>query len=98
MNEPEFDKFAEEYRALHQANIAISGEGPDYFAEYKIKDLAAEYLAHAGARNAAPAILVFGAGLGPSVPFVRKHLPQIRLTCLDVSARSLDLGRARFSG
>ncbi len=43
-------------------------------------------------------MLDFGAGIGTSVPFVRKHLPQIRLTCLDVSARSLDLGRARFSG
>ncbi len=43
MEQSEFDKFADEYRSLHAANIAVSGEGPDYFAEYKIKDLAAEY-------------------------------------------------------
>jgi len=39
MNASEFDKFAEEYRSLHQANIAASGEAPEYFAEYKMKDL-----------------------------------------------------------
>ena len=46
MDKAEFDKFADEYRSLHAANIAISGEGPNYFAEYKIKDLAAEYSIH----------------------------------------------------
>jgi hypothetical protein len=39
MNRSEFDKFAEEYRSLHEANIGVSGETPEYFADYKIKDL-----------------------------------------------------------
>ena len=30
----EFDKFADEYRALHARNIRLSGEGPEYFAEH----------------------------------------------------------------
>ena len=42
MDEAEFDKFADEYRALHAANIRLSGEDPEYFAEYKIIDIAAE--------------------------------------------------------
>jgi ubiquinone/menaquinone biosynthesis C-methylase UbiE len=97
MDKAEFDKFADEYRALHATNIAISGEGPDYFAEYKIKDLAAEYFAHSGGGDA-PAVLDFGAGIGTSVPFVRKHLPRARLTCLDVSTKSLEVGQGRFPG
>jgi SAM-dependent methyltransferase len=98
MDSAEFDKFADEYRSLHASNIAISGEGPDFFAEYKIKDIVAEYLAHAGGGAHAPKVLDFGAGVGTSVPFVRKHMPHATLTCLDVSAKSLEVGQRRFPG
>jgi len=92
MDEVEFDKFADEYRDLHAANIKLSGEDPEYFAEYKIADIAAELeRAHAVARAA----LDFGAGVGYSVPFFARHLPAARVTCLDVSRKSLDLGAAR---
>ena len=96
MNEAEFDKFAEEYRNLHAASIAISGEQPDYFAEYKIADITREYyrLPHVG--SASPAILDFGAGSGGLVPFVRRHLPGSQLTCLDVSKRCLEVAEKRF--
>jgi SAM-dependent methyltransferase len=97
MERSEFDKFADEYHSLHAANIAISGEGPEYFAEYKIKDIAAEYFARARPGHGAPAVLDFGAGIGNSVP-LQRNLPGARLTCLDVSARSLALGRERFAG
>jgi ubiquinone/menaquinone biosynthesis C-methylase UbiE len=92
MDEVEFDKFADEYRNLHAANIRLSGEDPEYFAEYKVVDIAAE-LARDGvvARTA----LDFGAGVGYSVPFFARHLPQARVTCLDVSRKSLELGAAR---
>ena len=40
MDEVEFDKFADEYRAMHAANIRITGEDPEYFAEYKVVDIA----------------------------------------------------------
>lgn len=96
MEQAEFDKFADEYTALHARNIAISGEAPDFFADYKMKDLAAEFGRHAGAGSAAPAVLDFGAGIGTSVPFLRKYLPAARLTCLDVSERSLAIGAGRF--
>ena len=93
MDEAEFDKFAAEYRDLHAANIRLSGENPEYFAEYKIKDIAAE-LARANARLDAR-VLDFGAGVGYSVPFFRRHLPAARITCLDVSKRSLAIGAAK---
>jgi len=32
----EFDKFADEYLATHKANLAITGEDPEYFARYKL--------------------------------------------------------------
>ena len=91
MDEVEFDKFADEYRAMHAANIRLSGESPEYFAEYKVADIAAE-LARA---NVAPRrALDFGAGVGYSVPFFARHLPAARVTCLDVSRKSLDVGAA----
>ena len=39
MDVAEFDKFADEYHNLHQENIRITEENPEYFAEYKICDL-----------------------------------------------------------
>jgi ubiquinone/menaquinone biosynthesis C-methylase UbiE len=92
MDEAEFDKFADEYRAMHAANIRLSGEQPEYFAEYKIADIAAEL---ARERVVARTALDFGAGVGYSVPFFARHLPAARVTCLDVSRKSLDLGEAR---
>lgn len=94
MEEAEFDKFAAEYRDLHAANIRVSGEAPEYFAEYKIKDIAAE-LAQAD-KSLDARVLDFGAGVGYSIPFFRRHLPRAQLTCLDVSKRSLEIGAARF--
>ena len=35
----EFDKFADEYLAIHTENLKLSGETPDYFARYKIDEL-----------------------------------------------------------
>ena len=96
MDETEFDKFADEYQALHAASIAVSGEGPDYFAEYKIRDIAREYARHSNSGGAAPRILDFGAGNGGLVPHVRNHLPSAQLTCLDVSRRCLEIAEKRF--
>lgn len=97
MNEAEFDKFADEYHAMHSASIKASGEGPEYFAEYKIMDLRREYIRRTG-MGTPPRILDFGAGSGGSVPYMNSHFPGVELTCLDVSRRSLELAEARFPG
>jgi ubiquinone/menaquinone biosynthesis C-methylase UbiE len=91
MDEAEFDKFAAEYRAMHAENIKASGESPEYFAEYKIVDLVRDAAA-LDALSAQPRVLDFGAGVGYSVPFFARHLPAARITCLDVSQKSLDVG------
>jgi len=93
MDEAEFDKFAAEYRDLHAANIRLSGEDPEYFAEYKIKDIAAELADASGKLDGR--VLDFGAGVGYSVPFFRRHMPAASITCLDVSKRSLAIGAAK---
>jgi SAM-dependent methyltransferase len=94
MDEAEFDKFADEYLGLHAQNIRASGESPQFFAEYKIADTA-ELLAERG-RPKNLRILDLGSGIGVSVPFFRRHFPSADLVCLDVSRKSLDIGRKRF--
>lgn len=91
----EFDGFADEYYEQHRTNIAITGETPEYFAEYKIRVLSqlAQELSVDAAR-----ILDFGSGIGNSIPHFRRLFPKAHLTCADVSQRSLDLAESRFSG
>jgi len=88
----EFDRFADAYDEQHRANITITGEVPEYFAEYKIRVVSE--LAHG--LGAVARILDFGSGIGGSIPHFRRYMPQARLTCADVSQRSLDLAEARF--
>ena len=96
MEEAEFDKFASEYRDLHAANIKLSGETPEYFAEYKIVDIVSESVRLGGETQ--PRVLDFGAGVGYSVPFFARHLPGARVTCLDVSRKSLEIGELLHPG
>ena len=89
----EFDRFADEYRSVHLANVAVTGEAPEYFAEYKVKVLHA-IAAEQGIQ--ARHILDFGSGIGNSIPEFSRSFPMARLTCADVSQRSLDLAALRF--
>lgn len=97
MHKVEFDKFADEYKILHQKNVRLSGESIDFFAEYKIKDIF-ELFANRAANQNSLQILDFGAGIGTSIPHFLKYFPDAALTCLDVSEKSLEVGRSRFSG
>ena len=98
MQEAEFDKFADEYHAMHLASIGASGEGPEFFAAYKMVDLAWEFARRAERSDTAPSILDFGAGSGNSIPHVAANFHDAKLTCIDVSARSLELAAKRFPG
>jgi SAM-dependent methyltransferase len=95
MDKAEFDAFADEYQQLHRQNIRISGETPEFFHEYKVKDTAG--LVAAARLHSAPRILDFGAGVGNAVPYFHQHLPGCHLTCLDVSHKSLAVAAQRFS-
>jgi ubiquinone/menaquinone biosynthesis C-methylase UbiE len=93
MKESEFDRFAEEYRSTHAANISASGEAPEFFAEYKIADLNR----HARtSRIEAKSIFDFGCGVGNSIPYFRKYFPRSDVLGADVSRKSLELAEQRF--
>lgn len=95
MDESEFDKFADEYDSIHTSNIKLSGETPRFFSEYKILDLVK--LVNRYHLSKKVKIVDFGSGVGNSIEFIRKYLPTSELTCLDVSRKSLDIAKKRFS-
>ncbi|HVN41255.1 MAG TPA: class I SAM-dependent methyltransferase [Steroidobacteraceae bacterium] len=86
MEPAEFDKYAARYRELHAGNIGASGEEPEYFSAYKARDLALEL---AQRQAVAPRVLDFGSGIGTLVPFLRQHVPDAAIVCVDVSRQSL---------
>jgi ubiquinone/menaquinone biosynthesis C-methylase UbiE len=91
----EFDSFAEDYDRLHELNIAVTGEKPEYFHEYKVRVLREM----TRARGLEPRkLLDFGVGIGNSLPFLRRYFPGAELTGADVSARSLEVAAGRFPG
>lgn len=93
MEKAEFDRFAEEYNSQHKHNIAITGEEPEYFAEYKIREL--KIIVDQNEINVST-ICDFGSGVGNSIPYFQKFFPNAVLTSTDVSARSLALSQSRF--
>lgn len=95
MQENDFDKFAEEYWASHARNIAVTGETPEFFAEYKVRDLAQLLWRPT---LAAPRVLDFGSGVGNSIPWFHKYLLDPDVTCVDVSRKSLAIAKERFPG
>src|ERR1700733_8195223 len=76
MDAAEFDRFADEYRQMHEKNIAITGEKPEFFHEYKIK-LLSQWAREANIQ--AENILDFGSGVGNSTPFLRRYFPGRRV-------------------
>ncbi len=94
MEVAEFDKFADEYLAIHTENLKLSGETPDYFARYKIDELRRRW--SAGHRPEPRAILDFGSGVGASLPHLARAFPTAALTAIDVSERSLEISKQRY--
>jgi len=70
--EPSFDRFAGDYDAIHRENIAVSGEGPEYFARYK-RDVLVRLL---GADFGDP-ILDFGCGIGNLTTVLAETFPRV---------------------
>jgi SAM-dependent methyltransferase len=91
----EFDMIADDYYKQHKENLAITGEAPEYFSEYKVADLD-EYIRE---RNVASEdIFDFGCGIGNSIEYLRQYFPQSNLFCGDVSMRSIEIAKSRFPG
>ena len=90
----EFDLLADDYYQTHKANIAITGEGPEYFSRYKVADFAQYFTG----KNYPASILDFGSGIGNSIPYFREFFNQSELFCGDVSERSMEISQERFPG
>ena len=58
----------------------------------KVRDVAIHYKV----RDRSISVIDIGAGIGASVPYFKKHLPNSEIICLDVSAKSLAVGQKRF--
>jgi SAM-dependent methyltransferase len=95
MDKAEFDRFADAYYDQHRENVAVTGEGPEYFAEYKIRQLRQMVERE---QIGVSRICDFGSGIGNSIPYFRTYFPDAALTSSDVSERSLTLGRQRYPG
>tara|TARA_R110000824_G_scaffold151219_2_gene322153 strand:+ start:165 stop:857 length:693 start_codon:yes stop_codon:yes gene_type:complete len=88
MIEAEFDTVVADYRRQHAESIGFMSDDLDYFARYKIDELA-KICRSAGLNPAS--ILDFGAGIGNSLKPIRDAFPKAAIKCLDVSAESLKL-------
>jgi ubiquinone/menaquinone biosynthesis C-methylase UbiE len=91
MDKAEFDRHAKDYRRQQIENIAISGEDPEYFADYKIRDFKALLIKMGLPLDGR--YLDFGSGIGGAIKWFRHHLPDAQLVCADVSSESLSLSR-----
>jgi ubiquinone/menaquinone biosynthesis C-methylase UbiE len=86
----EFDRHASTYAEQHEASVALSGEEPEYFAQYKIDDVV-RVCALDGLKPAR--ILDFGAGIGNSLGPMQLAFPDARISGIDVSSESLEACR-----
>jgi len=92
VSQAEFDAYVDEYDAQHAQSVKLSGEDPEFFAEYKALE-AARVVAAAGI--APQRIMDFGAGRGNCIAHLQRAFPDAALTALDVSSRSLTHCAAR---
>ena len=89
----EFDSFATSYESDLDSALAVSGENKDFFAEGRVKWLARrlEQL-----KFSASSALDYGCGIGGTAVLLRQHLKLQSVVALEVSARSLEVARARY--
>lgn len=85
----DFDTYADRYEKLMDDQLAFFSKDHGYFAEYKVRLVAAE-LAHVPRK-----ILDFGCGIGLSLPYLRRYFPTAEIHATDLSGKSLDYVRER---
>jgi ubiquinone/menaquinone biosynthesis C-methylase UbiE len=85
----DFDKFANDYRSLHSANIKLSGADSFYFAENKVEQLKKLET------DAPLRMLDFGCGDGVTALYVNKHFPLWKATGIDISVQSILMAKEK---
>lgn len=87
-----FDQYAENYDEGHTKAVAMSGFTPDYFHEYKLKEMV-EYLKKEGLADKKLKLLDFGCGIGRSVKYIKKYLPNVSIYGIDVSEGEIKVAK-----
>ena len=85
MSPTKFDHYSDTYQDLVDGAVGLSGEGSEYFAEYK-----ASYVARILGEGFRGKILDFGCGVGLLAELLRKHVPDASIHGYDVSAESIN--------
>lgn len=79
----DFDAYADDYRAIHNQNIKISGADSFYFAKMKV-DILQDF-----EKNSSLKVLDVGCGDGTTAMFFAKLFPLWMVTGVDVSVQSI---------
>jgi SAM-dependent methyltransferase len=88
----DFDRYAENYRDIHNRHLKGTGYTSAYFAERKIREISD----HVRERNMHPVkILDLGCGDGLTSFYFRRFFPGSFLFGLDVSGESISMSRKR---
>jgi SAM-dependent methyltransferase len=87
-----FDQFAENYDEGHVKAVAMSGFKPSHFHEYKLKEVL-KYLKENGLANKKLKFLDFGCGIGASVKYINKYLPNATVYGIDVSKEEIKVAK-----
>jgi 2-polyprenyl-3-methyl-5-hydroxy-6-metoxy-1,4-benzoquinol methylase len=86
MSPTNFDHFSNQYKELLDRSTALSGEGAEYFSEYK-----ARYIARIVGAAFRGKILDYGCGVGLLSVLLKRHLPEASIHGYDVSAESVKM-------
>ena len=93
MSNSYFDDYAGSYDRDLQKALSVSGEDKNYFAEGRMKWLAAEL---AACDFRASSVLDFGCGTGSATPFIRSCIAPSKIVGADVSLHSLEVATKEF--
>lgn len=85
----DFDNVAKNYRAIHTANIKLSGADSFYFAEHKVLQLK-EY-----ETNISNTMLDIGCGDGATEFYIEKYFPEWAIEGVDVSEESIAVAKQK---
>jgi 2-polyprenyl-3-methyl-5-hydroxy-6-metoxy-1,4-benzoquinol methylase len=79
-----FDQFADTYQQIHTANVRVTGESSEFFADYK-----ARYIARRMGSRFSGKILDYGCGVGMLSAYLKQTFPQAVVDGFDPSEGSI---------
>ena len=83
-----FNDYAKTYKEGLKETLKVSGFAPDYFHEYKIRELFSHLKSKNSEKNSLK-ILDFGCGVGCSDPYLAQYFPNAQIYACDLSDESV---------